>query len=209
MGIRIRNYILKQPDSKLTCFVTAFWWRQQLPWIRPTWSGSTTRWSLLFPWFGSTTHWALLSPPPPPPTKCHPDRLLFGGRHSMTERAVFICRENVWNTISEAVELLFLYTTLSIFWGFCQRRGRRGGGGYKEPTWASGLGYPANPRRWTNADLMLGQLRRRWTNIKSALVQFLVFSGYPTAPLSTITLFTPCSLSQETRQTHPILSLRC
>ena len=36
---------------------------------------------------------------------------------------------------------------------------------------------PANTTRWTNADLMLGQRRRRWTNIKTALVQRLVFAG--------------------------------
>ena len=35
---------------------------------------------------------------------------------------------------------------------------------------------PANTRRWPNADLMLGQRRRRWTNIKSALGHRLVFA---------------------------------
>ena len=34
---------------------------------------------------------------------------------------------------------------------------------------------PANARRWTNADLLLGQRRRRWTNIKSTVIQCLVF----------------------------------
>ena len=36
---------------------------------------------------------------------------------------------------------------------------------------------PANTKRWTNADLMLGQRRRRWTNIKSALVRCILFAG--------------------------------
>ena len=39
--------------------------------------------------------------------------------------------------------------------------------------------YPANTRRWTNAGLMLGQRRRRWTNIKPALVKGR--DGYHTA----------------------------
>ena len=38
--------------------------------------------------------------------------------------------------------------------------------------------YPANTRRWTNADLMLAHRLRRWPNIKSALVQRLMFAGY-------------------------------
>ena len=37
--------------------------------------------------------------------------------------------------------------------------------------------HPVNTRRWTHADLMLGQRRRRWTNIKLALVQRLVCAG--------------------------------
>ena len=36
---------------------------------------------------------------------------------------------------------------------------------------------PANTRHWRNADLMLGQRRRRWTNIKSTLCQCLMFAG--------------------------------
>ena len=35
---------------------------------------------------------------------------------------------------------------------------------------------PANTRRWNNDGLMLGQRRRRWPNIKSSLVQRLVFA---------------------------------
>ena len=38
--------------------------------------------------------------------------------------------------------------------------------------------HPGNTRRWTNADLMLAHRLRRWPNIKSALVQRLVFAGY-------------------------------
>ena len=38
-------------------------------------------------------------------------------------------------------------------------------------------GVPANTSHWTNADLLLVQRRRRWANIKSTLVQRLVFSG--------------------------------
>ena len=38
--------------------------------------------------------------------------------------------------------------------------------------------YLANTTRLTNAGLMLGQRRRRWTNIKLALVKRVVFSGY-------------------------------
>ena len=37
---------------------------------------------------------------------------------------------------------------------------------------------PANTRHWTNAGLMLAQRLRRWSNIKTALVQWcLVFAG--------------------------------
>ena len=36
---------------------------------------------------------------------------------------------------------------------------------------------PANTRRLANADLMLGQRRRRWPNIKPALVKRFVFAG--------------------------------
>ena len=36
--------------------------------------------------------------------------------------------------------------------------------------------FLANTRRWTNGDLMLAQSRRRWANIKSTLVQCLVFA---------------------------------
>ena len=39
------------------------------------------------------------------------------------------------------------------------------------------IGKPANPRRWSNAGLMLGQRRRRWTNIKPALDQRLLLAG--------------------------------
>ena len=39
------------------------------------------------------------------------------------------------------------------------------------------LTSPANTRCWTNVDLMLAQSRRRWANIKSTLVQGLVFAG--------------------------------
>ena len=35
---------------------------------------------------------------------------------------------------------------------------------------------PSNTRRCSSVDLMMGQRRRRWTNIKSALVQRLVFA---------------------------------
>ena len=38
--------------------------------------------------------------------------------------------------------------------------------------------YPASIRHCTNADLMLGHRLRRWPNIKSALVQCLVFAGH-------------------------------
>ena len=38
--------------------------------------------------------------------------------------------------------------------------------------------FPANKRHRTNAGLMLGQRRRRWPNIKTALVQYLVFAGW-------------------------------
>ena len=37
--------------------------------------------------------------------------------------------------------------------------------------------FPANTRHWANVGLMLGQRRRRWTNIKPILVQCLVFAG--------------------------------
>ena len=39
---------------------------------------------------------------------------------------------------------------------------------------------PVKTRRWRNAGLMLGQRlrRRRWPNIKPALRQRLVFTGY-------------------------------
>ena len=37
--------------------------------------------------------------------------------------------------------------------------------------------YPANTRHWTNAVLMLSHRLRRWANIKTALVQCLVFAG--------------------------------
>ena len=37
---------------------------------------------------------------------------------------------------------------------------------------------PANATRQTNADLMLGRRLRRRPNIKSALVQLVVFAGY-------------------------------
>ena len=45
-----------------------------------------------------------------PPAKCHHDCLLFGGRQITTgqeggEKAVFIWGTNVWNTISEEVEV--------------------------------------------------------------------------------------------------------
>ena len=36
---------------------------------------------------------------------------------------------------------------------------------------------PKNTRRWTNADLMVGQRRRRWAIIESTLFQRLVFVG--------------------------------
>ena len=36
---------------------------------------------------------------------------------------------------------------------------------------------PANTRRLTNAGLMLGQRRRRWTNIKPTLGKRLVLAG--------------------------------
>ena len=38
-------------------------------------------------------------------------------------------------------------------------------------------GHPANTRHSANADLMLGQRRRRWPNIKSALAECLVIAG--------------------------------
>ena len=41
------------------------------------------------------------------------------------------------------------------------------------------VAHQPNTRRWTNADLVLGQRRRRWSNIKLALVQCLVFAGVP------------------------------
>ena len=39
--------------------------------------------------------------------------------------------------------------------------------------------FPGNTRPWTNVDLMLAQRLWRWPNIKSTLVQGLVFSGEP------------------------------
>ena len=49
----------------------------------------------------------------------------------------------------------------------------RGGGGKAVDTV-----YPANATPWTNAGLMVVQRRRRWTNIKPALVQGAVLAGY-------------------------------
>ena len=37
---------------------------------------------------------------------------------------------------------------------------------------------PKKHEVWTNVELMLGQSRRRWANIKSTLVQRPVFAGY-------------------------------
>ena len=37
--------------------------------------------------------------------------------------------------------------------------------------------HPANTKRRTNDVLMLGRSRRRWTNMKTTLVQRLVFAG--------------------------------
>ena len=37
--------------------------------------------------------------------------------------------------------------------------------------------FPENKKDCTNVGLMLGQRRRRWTNINQALVQCLVFVG--------------------------------
>ena len=36
---------------------------------------------------------------------------------------------------------------------------------------------PANTTHWVNAVLMLGQRRRRWSNISTALTQCIVFAG--------------------------------
>ena len=44
------------------------------------------------------------------------------------------------------------------------------------PIWSAAGEWAANGRRWTNAALMLAQRRRRWANIKPALVQHLVFT---------------------------------
>ena len=41
----------------------------------------------------------------------------------------------------------------------------------------SAISCPVNTRRWNNAVLMLGQRRRRWANIKTALFHRLVFAG--------------------------------
>ena len=41
----------------------------------------------------------------------------------------------------------------------------------------AGTSFLANTRRWINASLMLGQHRKRWTNIQPALVQRLVHAG--------------------------------
>ena len=41
-----------------------------------------------------------------------------------------------------------------------------------------------NTRRWPNAGLILGQRRRRWLSIKSALGQCLVFVGYRSIPVT-------------------------
>ena len=53
------------------------------------------------------------------------------------------------------------WMTIVATWLWLNRRGR----------------HPASTRRWSNADLMLGQRRRRWTSIKSSLDQCLVFAG--------------------------------
>ena len=39
-------------------------------------------------------------------------------------------------------------------------------------------GYPANTRHWDSVGLLLGQRRRRWTNIKPTLAQCIVLAGY-------------------------------
>ena len=46
--------------------------------------------------------------------------------------------------------------------------------------------YPANTRRWPNAGLMLSHRLRRWANIRSALGQCLVFAGYNTGNLCSV-----------------------
>ena len=38
--------------------------------------------------------------------------------------------------------------------------------------------YPSDTRRWAGVVLMLGQRRRRWTNIRAALVRRLVSAGW-------------------------------
>ena len=44
----------------------------------------------------------------------------------------------------------------------------------------------ANIICWTNAGLMFGQRRRRWTNIKPTLGQFIMFSGLHTQILPSV-----------------------
>ena len=46
--------------------------------------------------------------------------------------------------------------------------------------WSSDVAFPTNTRRWTDADFMLVHRLRRWTNIKSALVQRVVFAWFCT-----------------------------
>ena len=41
------------------------------------------------------------------------------------------------------------------------------------------ISYPANTRGWADAGLMLGQRRRRWSNIQTALTQLFVFAVLP------------------------------
>ena len=57
----------------------------------------------------------------------------------------------------------------------CRRR--RDDYSYREST-IIGPAFPANTTRWNNDVLMLGQRRRRWPNIKTALFQRCVFAGF-------------------------------
>ena len=49
---------------------------------------------------------------------------------------------------------------------------------YQAKSPSSSSTYPANTRHRPNVDLMLGQRRRRWPNIKPTLGRCLVFAGY-------------------------------
>ena len=63
--------------------------------------------------------------------------------------------------------------------------------GFRARRPSTSVSVPANTRRGTNAVLLLGQRRRRWTNIKTVLIQRFVFAR----------------LQQETRGVKSILLL--